>query len=174
MVSIDYLGKRYHRFIGDMALHSSDEPNILIALNGASRSNLNAVSGDISRATKKAVHVTSDIIDTESSLSRIFTEAHNSREVLLFDEADSLFGKRSEVKDSHDRYANIEVANLLKSIENHDGIVILASGKRKTPNSSLSSKVNILIQFPPFLTFFRKVIMNLTSHSSTPLRGRTR
>jgi hypothetical protein len=168
MVSIDYLGKRYHRFIGDMALHSSDEPNILIALNGASRSNLNAVSGDISRATKKAVHVTSDIIDTESSLSGIFTEAHNSREVLLFDEADSLFGKRSEVKDSHDRYANIEVANLLKSI------VILASGKRKTPNSSLSSKVNILIQFPPFLTFFRKVIMNLTSHPSTPLRGRTR
>lgn len=173
-MSIDYLGKRYHRFIGDMDLDGSDEPNILIALNGVGRSNLNSVTSDISHATKKAMHVSGGIIDTESRLSRIFTEAHNSREVLLFDEADALFGKRSEVKDAHDRYANIEVANLLKSIENHDGIVILALSKRKTLNSSLLSKVDVLIQFPPFLTFIRKVIMNLTSHSSTLLRGRTR
>lgn len=174
MVSIDYLSKPYHRFIDDIALHSNDEPSTLIAINGASRSNLNAVTSDISRATKQMIRVSRGVIDTESRLDLIFTEAHNTRDVLFFDEVDALFGKRSDVRDSHDRYANIEIAYLLKSIENHDGIVILASNIRRTLNSPLLPRVNYLVQFPTFLTIFRKAIMNLASHSSTPPRGRMR
>ncbi len=174
MKSINYLGKGYQRYIGDLALDSRDRSSILIALNGPSRRNLNAVISDITHATKKNVYVSRDIIDTESRLSGIFTKAHNNGEVLFFDEADALFGKRSEVKDSHDRYANVEVAHLLKSVEKYEGIVILASNKRRTLNSLLLSKLNILIKFPPFMTVFRKVIINLTSRSSTPRRGRSR
>ena len=65
--------------------------------------------------------------ETEKNLSRIFTEAAASRAILFFDEADALFGKRSEVKDSHDRYANIEVSYFLQRVEEHRGLVIIGS-----------------------------------------------
>ncbi len=150
MKSINYLGKRYQQFIDDMAQDRKGEQDILVALNGASRSDLSAVISDISRATNKTVFATTGDIDKESELSKNFTEAHKNQEILLLDEADALFEKRSEVKDSHDRYANIEINSLLENIENHDGIVILASCERKNMDSSLLSKVNVLIKFPPF------------------------
>ena len=65
--------------------------------------------------------------ETEKNLSRIFTDAAASRAILFFDEADALFGKRSEVKDSHDRYANIEVGYFLQRVEEHRGLVIIGS-----------------------------------------------
>jgi SpoVK/Ycf46/Vps4 family AAA+-type ATPase len=68
--------------------------------------------------------------ETEKNLSAIFQEAESNNAILFFDEADSLFGKRSEVKDSHDRYANIEVNYLLQLIRTYAGIVILASNQR--------------------------------------------
>src|SRR5262249_16920069 len=64
--------------------------------------------------------------ETEKNLSAIFNEAAQSNAILFFDEADALFGKRSEVKDSHDRYANIEIGYLLQRMETYDGITILA------------------------------------------------
>ena len=68
--------------------------------------------------------------ETEKNLNRVFTEAETSNAILFFDEADAIFGKRSEVKDSHDRYANIEVSYLLQRMESYDGVVILASNLR--------------------------------------------
>ncbi len=65
--------------------------------------------------------------ETEKNLEKIFTEAGESNAILFFDEADSIFGKRSEVKDAHDRYANIETGYLLQKMEEYDGIVILAT-----------------------------------------------
>ena len=65
--------------------------------------------------------------ETEKNLSRIFAQAAASRAILFFDEADALFGKRSEVKDSHDRYANIEVGYFLQRVEEHRGLVIIGS-----------------------------------------------
>ena len=64
--------------------------------------------------------------ETEKNLKRIFSEAEKNGSILFFDEADALFGKRSETKDSHDRYANINVGYLLQRIKEHKGIVILA------------------------------------------------
>ena len=69
--------------------------------------------------------------ETEKNLSRIFAEAGSSNAILFFDEADSLFGKRSEVHDSHDRYANIQVSYLLRKMEEYQGVVILATNLRK-------------------------------------------
>jgi len=68
--------------------------------------------------------------ETEKNLARIFELAEATNAVLLFDEADALFGKRTSVKDSHDRYANLEVSYLLQRIESHAGPVLLASNKR--------------------------------------------
>ena len=63
---------------------------------------------------------------TEEQLDMVFRDAEESGDVLLLDEADALFGKRSEIKDSHDRYANLDVAYLLQRLEDHDGLAILA------------------------------------------------
>jgi len=65
--------------------------------------------------------------ETEKNLDRIFTAAQNTNAILFFDEADALFGKRSEVKDAHDRYANIEVGYLLQKMEEFEGIAVLAT-----------------------------------------------
>jgi SpoVK/Ycf46/Vps4 family AAA+-type ATPase len=69
--------------------------------------------------------------ETEKNLDRIFLAAENSNAILFFDEADAIFGKRSEVRDSHDRYANIEISFLLQKIEQYEGVAILASNLRQ-------------------------------------------
>jgi SpoVK/Ycf46/Vps4 family AAA+-type ATPase len=86
--------------------------------------------------------------ETEKNLSRIFDEAETSNAILFFDEADALFGKRSEVKDSHDRYANIETGYLLQRMEEHEGIVILASNFRKNMDEAFIRRLHFTVEFP--------------------------
>ncbi|TET13156.1 MAG: ATP-binding protein [Dehalococcoidia bacterium] len=85
--------------------------------------------------------------ETEKNLDRIFTEARNSNSILFFDEADAVFGKRSEVRDSHDRYANIEVAYLLQKMEEYDGIVILATNLRKNLDEGFARRMHFSVEF---------------------------
>ncbi len=86
--------------------------------------------------------------ETEKNLDRIFREAQHSNAILFFDEADALFGKRSEVKDAHDRYANIEVAYLLQKMEEYDGIVILATNLRKNMDEAFTRRMHHIVDFP--------------------------
>jgi AAA+ superfamily predicted ATPase len=86
--------------------------------------------------------------ETEKNLNRVFKEAETSNSILFFDEADALFGKRSEVKDSHDRYANIETNYLLQKMEEHEGIVILASNFKKNIDEAFLRRLNFNIVFP--------------------------
>ncbi len=86
--------------------------------------------------------------ETEKNLDRIFHAAHSSNAILFFDEADALFGKRSEVRDAHDRYANIEVAYLLQKMEDHDGVVILASNLSKNIDDAFSRRMHYVVEFP--------------------------
>ncbi|TFG90010.1 MAG: AAA family ATPase, partial [Candidatus Atribacteria bacterium] len=86
--------------------------------------------------------------ETEKNLSRIFREAETSNSILFFDEADALFGKRSEVKDAHDRYANIETGYLLQKMEEYDGIVILATNLSKNIDDAFMRRMQIVIEFP--------------------------
>ena len=86
--------------------------------------------------------------ETEKNLERIFHEGQTSNAILFFDEADSLFGKRSEVKDSHDRYANLEVSYLLQRMEEYDGIVILATNLRKNMDDAFVRRMHGAIEFP--------------------------
>jgi SpoVK/Ycf46/Vps4 family AAA+-type ATPase len=86
--------------------------------------------------------------ETEKNLERIFQAAHSGNAILFFDEADALFGKRSEVKDAHDRYANIEVAYLLQRMEEHEGVVILASNLSKNIDEAFSRRMHYVVDFP--------------------------
>jgi ATP-dependent 26S proteasome regulatory subunit len=86
--------------------------------------------------------------ETEKNLDRIFQAAQSSNAILFFDEADALFGKRSEVKDAHDRYANIEVSYLLQKVEDHEGVVILASNLSKNIDEAFSRRLHYVIDFP--------------------------
>lgn len=86
--------------------------------------------------------------ETEKNLAGIFKEAETANAVLFFDEADALFGKRSEVKDSHDRYANIEINYLLQKMEEHRGIVILASNFRKNIDEAFTRRMHFSLEFP--------------------------
>ncbi len=86
--------------------------------------------------------------ETEKNLERIFSEVDGVNGVLLFDEADAIFGKRSEVRDAHDRYANIEVAYLLQRIETFDGLAILATNLRANVDEAFTRRLDALIDFP--------------------------
>ncbi|MFE4828574.1 AAA family ATPase [Streptomyces sp. NPDC056672] len=86
--------------------------------------------------------------ETEKNLERIFSEAAGVNGVLLFDEADAIFGKRSEVKDAHDRYANVESAYLLQRMESFDGLAILATNLRANLDDAFTRRLDLVIDFP--------------------------
>ncbi|MBN1177963.1 MAG: ATP-binding protein [Anaerolineae bacterium] len=86
--------------------------------------------------------------ETEKNLERIFSEAQNSNAILFFDEADAIFGKRSEVKDAHDRYANIEVSYLLQRMEAYDGVAILATNLRANLDEAFTRRLQFAVDFP--------------------------
>ena len=86
--------------------------------------------------------------ETEKNLNKIFNEAESSNAILFFDEADALFGKRSEVKDAHDRYANVETNYLLQKMDEYEGIVILATNFQKNIDTAFTRRMNFIVDFP--------------------------
>ncbi|KQM82332.1 ATP-binding protein [Agromyces sp. Leaf222] len=86
--------------------------------------------------------------ETEKNLERIFVAAAGTNAVLLFDEADAVFGKRSDVKDSHDRYANVESAYLLQRMETFDGLAILATNLRANIDEAFTRRLDVIVDFP--------------------------
>jgi SpoVK/Ycf46/Vps4 family AAA+-type ATPase len=86
--------------------------------------------------------------ETEKNLDRIFRAAEHANAILFFDEADALFGKRSEVRDSHDRYANIEISYLLQKMEEYDGLAILATNLRQNLDDSFIRRLAFTVHFP--------------------------
>jgi hypothetical protein len=86
--------------------------------------------------------------ETEKNLDRIFTEAERVNGVLLFDEADAIFGKRSEVRDARDRYANVEVAYLLQRMERFDGLAVLTTNLRANLDDAFTRRIDVIVDFP--------------------------
>jgi hypothetical protein len=95
-----------------------------------------------------ATVVSKYIGETEKNLEKIFSAADGSNAILFFDEADALFGKRSEVSDSHDRYANIEVAYLLQRMEAYPGAVILATNFKRNIDDAFMRRLDFVVDFP--------------------------
>jgi SpoVK/Ycf46/Vps4 family AAA+-type ATPase len=97
---------------------------------------------DLSRVVSKYIG------ETERNLGTVFDEAEGAGAILLFDEADALFGKRSEVKDSHDRYANLEISYLLQRMEAYDGLAILTTNQRSALDPAFLRRIRFVVQFP--------------------------
>jgi len=102
---------------------------------------------DLYRVDLSAV-VSKYIGDSEKNLERLFAEAEAKDAILLFDEADALFGKRSKVKDAHDRYSNLAIDYLLRRMERYDGLVVLVSRPRLTLSMTLQRRFSVY-DFPP-------------------------
>jgi SpoVK/Ycf46/Vps4 family AAA+-type ATPase len=108
----------------------------------ASRLRLDLYRVDLSAVVSKWVG------ETEKNLRRVFDEAEQGGAVLLFDEADALFGRRSEVRDSHDRYANLEVSYLLQRMETFRGLSILTTNRRQAIDEAFLRRIRFVVELP--------------------------
>lgn len=114
----------------------------------AARAIAGALQRDLFQVDLSAV-VSKYIGETEKNLDQVFAAAEAAGAVLYFDEADALFGKRSEVKDSHDRYANLDAAYLLQRLEAHSGLVILTANHKQAIDPAFLRRLRFVIDFPP-------------------------
>lgn len=130
----------------------------------------NALQLDLYRIDLSAV-VSKYIGETEKNLRRVFDAAESSGAVLLFDEADALFGKRSEVKDSHDRYANIEVSYLLQRMESYRGLAILTTNMKKALDPAFMRRIRFIVHFPFPDASQRAEIWKRIFPAETPTQG---
>ncbi|MGW8374956.1 ATP-binding protein [Streptomyces sp. ODS28] len=109
--------------------------------------------------------------ETEKNLSRIFERAGAGNAILFFDEADALFGKRTEVSDAHDRYANIETSYLLQKMEEYEGAVILATNLRQNMDEAFTRRLRFIVEFPfPGVESRERIWRTLIPYSA-PLAG---
>jgi SpoVK/Ycf46/Vps4 family AAA+-type ATPase len=120
---------------------------------------------DLSRVVSKYIG------DTEKFLDAVFNDAERAGAVLLFDEADALFGKRSEIKDSHDRYANIEVAYLLHRMEAFSGLAILTTNLRRNIDDAFLRRLRFVVPFPKPDARAREAIWRFCLPDEAPLAG---
>ena len=125
---------------------------------------------DLYRIDLSAV-VSKYIGETEKNLRRLFDSAEDCGAILLFDEADALFGKRSEVKDSHDRYANIEVSYLLQRMEAYRGLAILTTNLKTALDTAFQRRLRFVVQFPFPDQVQREAIWRGVFPAATPQHG---
>src|SRR5260370_3195822 len=137
-------GEKMSRGLGISALFSGDSGTgkTMAAEVIANDLRLNLYRIDLSAVVSKYIG------ETEKNLRRMFDAAENGGAILLLDEADALFGKRSEVKDSHDRYANIEINYLLQRMEAYRGLAILATNMKSALDTAFLRRLRFVIKFP--------------------------
>ncbi|HEY2811876.1 MAG TPA: ATP-binding protein [Acidimicrobiales bacterium] len=109
--------------------------------------------------------------ETEQNLEAVFASAEAADVVLFFDEADSLLGKRSEVSDAHDRYANIEVSYLLQRFERYNGLVVLATNLEKNIDPAFTRRIHVAVEFPSPEAEQRLAIWNLSFPKDCPIEA---
>ena len=132
----------YGRGVSALFFGASGTGKTMAAMGIARELGIQILRLDLSRVVSKYIG------DTEKNLDRVFTDAQRSGAAILIDEADALFGKRSEVKDAHDRYANIEVAYLLQRMEAFDGLAILTTNMKKNLDQAFTRRLRFMVDFP--------------------------
>jgi SpoVK/Ycf46/Vps4 family AAA+-type ATPase len=136
--------KKMNRGLGISALFAGDSGTgkTMAAEVIANELRLNLYRIDLSAVVSKYIG------ETEKNLRRLFDAAEDGGAILFFDEADALFGKRSEVKDSHDRYANIEINYLLQRLEAYRGLAILATNMKSALDAAFTRRLRFIVNFP--------------------------
>jgi len=142
------------KLLGDWKMHGKIKPGYKVLFHGPSGTGKTMTACLLGKYTNRDVYridlstvISKYIGETEKNLSKLFDKAENKDWILFFDEADALFGKRTNVRDAHDKYANQEVSYLLQRIESHAGLVILASNMKSNIDSSFTRRFNSLIEF---------------------------
>ncbi len=122
---------------------------------GPSGTGKTTAAGAVARELGLPIHAVdlSQVVDkyigeTEKHLGRLFDEAETANVILFFDEADALFARRTEVRDAHDRFANVETGYLLQRLEQHPGIVILATNMRGNFDEAFARRIQVIVEFP--------------------------
>jgi len=132
----------YGRGVAALFFGPSGTGKTMAAMGVARRLGIQMLRFDLSRVVSKYIG------DTEKNIDRVFTDAQRSGSAILIDEADALLGKRSEVKDAHDRYANIEVAYLLQRMEAYQGLAILTTNLRQNLDPAFVRRLRFIVDFP--------------------------
>ena len=132
----------YGRGVTALFHGSSGTGKTMAAMGVARKLGIQLLRLDFSRVVSKYIG------DTEKNIDRVFTDAQRSGSAILIDEADALLGKRSEVKDAHDRYANIEVAYLLQRMEAYEGLAILTTNMRQNLDPAFLRRLRFVVDFP--------------------------
>ena len=157
-------GAKMSRGLGISALFAGDSGTgkTMAAEVIANQLRLNLYRIDLSAVVSKYIG------ETEKNLRRLFDAAEDGGAILFFDEADALFGKRSEVKDSHDRYANIEINYLLQRMESYRGLAILATNMKSALDSAFMRRLRFVVNFPFPAVAERKLIWQKVFPPQTP------
>jgi hypothetical protein len=159
--------KRMNRGLGISALFAGDSGTgkTMAAEVIANDLRLNLYRIDLSAVVSKYIG------ETEKNLRRLFDAAEDGGAILFFDEADALFGKRSEVKDSHDRYANIEINYLLQRMEAYRGLAILATNMKSALDRAFVRRLRFIVNFPFPSMLERQGIWQRVFPPETPTEG---
>jgi hypothetical protein len=159
--------KRMNRGLGISALFAggSGTGKTMAAEVIANDLRLNLYRIDLSAVVSKYIG------ETEKNLRRLFDAAEDGGAILFFDEADALFGKRSEIKDSHDRYANIEINYLLQRMEAYKGLAILASNMKSALDNAFMRRLRFILNFPFPGSVERQAIWQRAFPQETPRSG---
>lgn len=143
------------RLMTDWGMHKKLKPGYRVLFHGPSGTGKTLTASLLGKYTGRDVFrvnlstiVSKYIGETEKNLEKLFSKADNKNWILFFDEADALFGKRTEVNDSHDRYANQEVSYLLQRVENFSGLVILSTNFKSNIDDAFLRRFNAIIKFP--------------------------
>ncbi len=146
--------KYNEKLLNDWKMRGKIKPGFRILFHGPPGTGKTMTACLLGKYTKRDVFridlsmvVSKYIGETEKNLSKLFDKAANKDWILFFDEADSVFGKRTNVRDAHDKYANQEVSYLLQRIESHAGLVILASNMKSNIDTSFTRRFNTIIEF---------------------------
>jgi hypothetical protein len=143
------------RLMGELGMAARLRPGLRALFHGPPGTGKTLTAGLLGRSTGREVYridlslvVSKYIGETEKNLARVFDQAQHKGWILFFDEADALFGKRTETQDAHDRYANQEVSFLLQRIETFDGVAVLATNQRDNIDPAFARRFEAVIYFP--------------------------
>ena len=144
------------QLMGDWGMRDKVKPGFRVLFYGPSGTGKTMTTCLLGKYTGRDVYrvdlsmvISKYIGETEKNLSGLFNKAEHKNWILFFDEADSLFGKRTNVRDAHDKYANQEVSYLLQRIEAHNGLVVLASNMKGNIDSAFTRRFNAFVEFDP-------------------------
>ena len=147
--------KHGHTLMENWGMKKRTMPGFRCLFHGPSGTGKTLTAGLIGKLLKREVYkvdlsmvISKYIGETEKNLAKIFDKAENKGWILFFDEADALFGKRTNISDAHDRYANQEVSYLLQKVEDYDGLVILATNFKSNLDEAFARRFQSIIHFP--------------------------